>query len=86
MQLLGFDIGHSVTPITPVMLLDETLTQNFSRRLFEDGVFATAIAYPTVPLGRARIRVMLSAAHEREHMDQALATMARVGRELGVVQ
>ena len=86
MQLLGFDIGSSVTPITPVMLLDETLTQNFSRRLFEEGVFATAIAYPTVPLGRARIRVMLSAAHEREHMDQALSTMARVGRDLGVIR
>jgi glycine C-acetyltransferase len=85
-QMLGFDIGRSVTPITPLMLRDELLTQQFSRRLFEEGVFATAIAFPTVPLGKARIRVMLSAAHEREHMDQALSIMVRVGRELGVIR
>jgi glycine C-acetyltransferase len=85
-QMLGFDIGRSVTPITPLMLKDELLTQQFSRRLFEEGVFATAIAFPTVPLGKARIRVMLSAAHEREHMDQALSIMVRVGRELGVIR
>jgi glycine C-acetyltransferase len=85
LKLLGFDIGQSVTPITPLMLGDETLTQRFSRRLFEEGVFATAIAYPTVPLGKARIRMMLSAAHEREHMDEALAIIVRVGRELKVI-
>jgi glycine C-acetyltransferase len=86
LQLLGFDIGHSVTPITPVMLGDEDLAQRFSRRLFEEGLFATAIAYPTVPLGKARIRVMLSAAHERGHLDDALTIMGRVGREMGVIQ
>ena len=86
MRLLGFDIGVSETPITPIMLRDETLTQRFSRRLFEEGVFATAISFPTVPLGRARIRVMLSAAHEREHMDQALSIIVRVGLELGVIR
>jgi len=86
MKGLGFDIGRSATPITPVMLGDEKLTQEFSRRLFEQGVFATAIAYPTVPLGKARIRVMISAAHSREDLDQGLATFARVGRELGVIQ
>jgi glycine C-acetyltransferase len=86
MQLLGFDISRSVTPITPLMLKDEMLTQRFSRRLFEEGVFATAIAYPTVPLGKARIRFMLSATHEREHMDEALTIIARVGRELGVLR
>jgi glycine C-acetyltransferase len=85
LQLLGFDIGQSVTPITPLMLHDETLTQRFSRRLFEEGVFATAIAYPTVPMGKARIRMMLSAAHERGHMDEALAVIVRVGRELKVI-
>ena len=85
LKLLGFDIGQSVTPITPLMLGDETLTQRFSRRLFEEGLFATAIAYPTVPLGKARIRMMLSAAHEREHMDEALAIIVRVGRELKVI-
>ncbi len=85
MVKLGFDIGQSMTPITPVMLGDEKLTQNFSRRLFEEGVFATAIAYPTVPLGKARIRVMISAAHSRDDLDQGLAVFAKVGRELGVI-
>jgi glycine C-acetyltransferase len=86
MQVLGFDIGQSVTPITPVMLKEEELTQKFSRRLFEEGVFATAIAYPTVPLGKARIRVMISATHSREDLDQGLDIFARVGRELGIVR
>ncbi len=86
MKDLGFDIGQSVTPITPVMLGDEKLTQEFSKRLFEEGVFATAIAYPTVPLGKARIRVMISAAHTREDLDQGLEAFAKVGRELGVIQ
>lgn len=86
MRDLGFDIGQSETPITPVMLGDERLTQEFSGRLFEEGVFATAIAYPTVPLGKARIRVMISAAHGQEDLDQGLETFARVGRELGVIR
>ena len=85
MKELGFDIGQSVTPITPVMLGDEKITQEFSRRLFEEGVFATAIAYPTVPLGKARIRVMISAAHRKEDLDAGLAAFAKVGRELGVI-
>jgi glycine C-acetyltransferase len=85
MQALGFDIGQSVTPITPVMLKEEELTQRFSRRLFEEGVFATAIAYPTVPLGKARIRVMISAVHSQEDLDEGLDIFAQVGRELGVV-
>ncbi len=85
MRTLGFDIGQSVTPITPVMLGDEKLTQEFSRRLFEEGVFATAIAYPTVPLGKARIRVMISASHAREDLDAGLEAFAKVGRELGVI-
>jgi glycine C-acetyltransferase len=85
MQSLGFDIGQSVTPITPVMLKEEELTQKFSRRLFEEGVFATAIAYPTVSLGKARIRVMISAVHSQEDLDQGLDVFARVGKELGVI-
>jgi glycine C-acetyltransferase len=85
MRSLGFDMGRSVTPITPIMLKDETSTQQFSRRLFEEGLFATAIAFPTVPLGLARIRVMISASHNREDLDQALDVMARVGRELRVI-
>jgi glycine C-acetyltransferase len=85
MRALGFDIGHSQTPITPIMLRQEALTQRFSRRLFEEGVFATAIAYPTVPLGQARIRAMISASHSREDLDQGLDVLARVGRELNVI-
>jgi glycine C-acetyltransferase len=86
MQALGFDIGRTVTPVTPVMLGDEQLTQTFSRRLYEEGVFATAIAYPTVALGQARIRVMISAAHSQSDLAQGVEIFARVGRELGVIQ
>jgi glycine C-acetyltransferase len=82
---LGFDIGHSQTPIVPVMLGEAPLAQAFSRRLFEEGLFAMAIGYPTVPLGKARIRVMNSAAHSPQDLEQALAIFERVGRELGVV-
>ncbi|MCC9077235.1 glycine C-acetyltransferase [Litorilinea aerophila] len=85
MQRLGFDIGHSQTPIVPVMLGEAPLAQHFSRRLFEEGLFATAISYPTVPMGKARIRVMNSAAHSRADLEEALAIFARVGRELGVI-
>jgi len=86
MQDLGFDIGVSVTPITPVMLGDEQTAQTFSRRLFDEGVFATSIVYPTVPMGKARIRVMLSAAHSRDDLNKGIEVFARVGRELDVIQ
>lgn len=82
---LGFDIGHSQTPIVPVMLGEAPLAQTFSRRLFEEGLFAMAIGYPTVPLGKARIRVMNSAAHSPQDLEQALAIFERVGRELSVI-
>ncbi|MDR9449610.1 MAG: aminotransferase class I/II-fold pyridoxal phosphate-dependent enzyme, partial [Acidimicrobiia bacterium] len=82
----GFDIGHSETPITPVMLGDEKVAREFSRRLFdEQAVFAQAIAYPTVQLGTARIRVMISAAHSEEDLSYGAAAFARVGRDLGVI-
>ncbi len=86
MRRLGFDLGQSVTPITPVMLGEAPLAQAFSRRLFEEGVFAQAIGYPTVPRGKARIRVMISAAHSREDLDRGLEAFAKVGRELGVIR
>lgn len=82
---LGFDIGKTQTPITPVMLGEATLAQEFSRRLFEEGIFAQAIGYPTVPRGAARIRVMISAVHTKEDLDFALEKFAKVGRELGVI-
>lgn len=85
MARMGFDTGHSETPITPVMLGEAALAQQFSRRLFEEGVFAMAIGFPTVPMGKARIRVMNSAAHSQTDLEQALATFERVGQELGVI-
>ncbi len=85
MENLGFDTGKSVTPITPVMLGEAPLAQEFSRKLFEAGVFAMSIGFPTVPRGKARIRVMISAAHDRDDLDQGLEAFAKVGRELGVI-
>src|SRR5260221_8253766 len=77
---MGFDTGRTQTPIVPIMLGEAKLAQQFSRRLFEDGVFAMAIGYPTVPQGKARIRVMNSASHSPSDLEQALATFQRVGR------
>jgi glycine C-acetyltransferase len=86
MTSLGLDTGRTQTPITPVILGDEALAQRFSRRLFEDqSVFAQAIAYPTVPRGTARIRVMVSAAHSEEDLDRGETAFESVGRALGVV-
>lgn len=85
MRRLGFDTGMSTTPITPVMLGEAPVAQEFSRELFTAGVFAMAIGFPTVPRGKARIRVMISAAHEQEDLDQGLAVFASVGRKLGVI-
>jgi glycine C-acetyltransferase len=84
-QRLGFDTGLSQTPIVPVMLGDAGLAKAFSRALFEAGVFAVAIGFPTVPQGKARIRVMNTAAHSRDDLDAGLAAFAKVGRALGVI-
>lgn len=85
MNALGFDTGASTTPITPVMLGDANLAQSFSGRLFEEGVFAMAIGFPTVPKGKARLRVMISAAHSDEDLQAGLAAFESVGKELGVL-
>ncbi|MBN1284639.1 MAG: glycine C-acetyltransferase [Anaerolineae bacterium] len=85
MQALGFDTGHTQTPIVPVMLGEAPLAQQFSKALFEAGVFAMAIGYPTVPQGKARIRVMNSAGHTRADLDRALAAFKQVGETLGVI-
>ena len=82
---LGFDTGVSETPITPVILGDSGLTQRFSQALFENGVFGTSVLYPTVALDKARIRTIVSAAHEDEHLDRALEVFDTVGHELGVL-
>lgn len=85
MQKLGFDTGHTETPIIPVMLGEAPLAQAFSKKLFEQGVFAMALGFPTVPRGKARIRVMNTAAHSPADLDFALAAFANVGKELGVI-
>jgi glycine C-acetyltransferase len=82
---MGFDIGFSETPITPVMLGEAPLAQEFSRELFENGIFGTSIGYPTVPKGKARIRVMISAAHTRDDLDDGLDAFEKVGKKLGVI-
>lgn len=83
---LGFNIGESETPITPCIIGDEKLTQEFSQRLFEEGVYAKSIVFPTVPKGTGRVRNMPTAAHTKEMLDNTLAIYEKVGRELGVIQ
>jgi len=85
MKKLGFDTGVSETPIIPVMLGEAPLAQQFSRELFENGVFAMAIGFPTVAKDKARIRVMISASHDRDDLGQGLDAFAKVGRKLGVI-
>ena len=86
MKKLGFDTGVSETPITPIMLGEAPLAQQFSRELFENGVFAMSIGFPTVAKGKARIRVMISASHDRDDLGQGLEAFAKVGKKLGVIQ
>jgi len=85
MKKLGFDTGKSETPITPVMLGEAPLAQQFSRELFDAGVFGMAIGFPTVPQGKARIRVMISAAHDNDDLGKGLEAFAKVGKKLGVI-
>lgn len=85
MKNLGFDTGKSETPITPVMLGEAPLAQQFSRELFTEGVFAMPIGFPTVAKGAARIRVMISAAHSQADLDAGLAAFEKVGKKLGVI-
>ncbi len=85
LQKLGFNIGHSETPITPCIIGDETLTQQFSKRLIEEGVYAKSIVFPTVPKGTGRVRNMPTAAHTKEMLDEAIAIYEKVGKELGVI-
>ncbi|MCM3388917.1 glycine C-acetyltransferase [Ureibacillus chungkukjangi] len=86
LKKLGFDIGASETPITPCIIGEEKLTQTFSKRLVEEGVYAKAIVFPTVQKGTGRVRNMPTAAHTKEMLDNALAIYEKVGRELGVIQ
>lgn len=85
MQGAGFDTGRSETPIIPVMLGEAKTAQEFSRRLFERKVFAMAIGFPTVPLGKARIRAMISATHSKEDLDYGVEQFIDTGKELRVI-
>jgi glycine C-acetyltransferase len=82
---MGLNTGSSVTPITPVMLGEAPLAQQFSRELFAESVFAMSLGFPTVPQGKARIRVMISAAHSRDDLDQGLAAFEKVAKKLNVI-
>ena len=86
MQRLGFDIVPGDSAIVPVMLYDAKLSQRMADRLLEEGIYVIGFFYPVVPKDKARIRVQLSAAHEHEHIDRAVAAFEKVGRELGVLK
>lgn len=82
---LGFNTGHSETPITPVIIGDEAKTMRFSKALLERGVFVSAIVFPTVPAGTGRVRVMVQAKHTKEQLDKAVAIFAAVAKEMGII-
>ena len=86
LEKLGYNIGKSETPITPVIIGDEKLTQEFSAKLYEEGVYCKSIVFPTVPLGTGRVRNMPTAAHTKEMLDDALAIYEKVGKELGILK
>lgn len=85
LKQLGFNIGDSETPITPCIIGEEKATQTFSKRLYEEGVYAKSIVFPTVPKGTGRVRNMPTAAHTKEMLDQAIAIYEKVGKEMGLI-
>ena len=86
MMAAGFDIKPTQSAICAVMLYDAPLSQKFAAKMAEEGIFVTGFYYPVVPKGQARIRVQLSAAHEKAHLDKAIAAFIKVGKELGVIK
>jgi glycine C-acetyltransferase len=82
----GFDIKAGVHPIVPVMLYDAKLAQQFAAKMLEEGIYVIGFYYPVVPQGKARIRVQISAAHNKEHLDKAIAAFTKVGKELAVIK
>ncbi|HZV11824.1 MAG TPA: glycine C-acetyltransferase [Candidatus Kapabacteria bacterium] len=86
MTSAGFDIKPGVHPIVPLMLYDAPLAQNFANEVLKEGIYVIGFFYPVVPKGQARIRVQISAAHSREHLDKAIAGFVKVGKKLGVVK
>jgi len=85
MKALGFDLGQSVTPITPVMIGDTHKARALSQKLFENNIFTMAIGFPTVPKGKERLRVMISATHSTEDLDFAVSAFEKDGKEVGVI-
>jgi glycine C-acetyltransferase len=85
LKKLGFDTGISTSPIIPIMLGENKTAQDFSKELFAEGLFAKAIVYPTVPQGKARVRVMNSAGHTKEQLDQALKIFEKIGKNMKVI-
>jgi glycine C-acetyltransferase len=86
MNAVGFDIKPGTHPIVPVMLYDAVLSQKMAEKLLAKGIYVIGFYYPVVPKGQARIRVQISAGHERHHLDQAIAAFIEVGKELGVIR
>ena len=85
LQDLGFDTGISETPITPVIAGDEAKAQQLAARLFEEGVFATSVVFPTVALGKARVRTIVTSEHSRDDLQTCLNAFEKVGRELRLI-
>ena len=86
MTAAGFDIIPGVHPIVPIMLYDAKLSQVFANKLLEEGIYVIGFYYPVVPKEKARIRVQISAGHEMEHLEKAVAAFTKVGKELGVIE
>lgn len=86
MLAAGFDIKPTQSAICAVMLYDAKLSQDFAAKMQEEGIYVTGFYYPVVPKGQARIRVQLSAGHEKAHLDKAIAAFIKVGKELGVIK
>jgi glycine C-acetyltransferase len=86
MTTAGFDIKPGEHPIVPIMLYDAVLSQQMAQKLLEKGIYVIGFYYPVVAKGQARIRVQISAVHEKEHLDKAIEAFTEVGKELGVLK
>ena len=81
----GFDTGLSETPITPILCGEARNAMEYSKALFEEGLWATGIGFPTVPKGKARVRTIVTSAHSTAQLDQAVEILARVGKRMGIL-
>ena len=85
-EVAGFDVKPGEHAIIPIMLYDAKLSQDFASKLLEEGIYVIGFYFPVVPKGQARIRVQMSAGHDKEHLDKAIAAFTKVGKELGVIK